>query len=232
MDSAYFSTFLFFFILFSVIFFFVYYGKTIDSRILQFLGKKFTNRITIKPLPIEKSSRYLKRLGELQAESISMKIFTNNLNAVLNRQIVFEKELANTTGLSFIIDRNIYYNPKKNADTDWRENFKIYQINYSELGSLGSSIQIGMEALDQKRNAPLFEILENANVVEELKAISPTLKVFGLPAMNQSWKIYIEKQFIGFAIDWGWMKTITQAELENFIGILMKLESYMEERKN
>jgi hypothetical protein len=227
MDSNYYSTFLFVLILGIVAFSLVHYGRNIDYRIQKYLEKLFLNRIPFKKCSIEKSSRFLKKLGDLQIENLSFSIDSNSLNGLLNRQIVFEIKTELDSNITFFIERNVYFRANRDKSKDWNENFNLYPIAYSKLGSISSSLKIAISNFDLQKKKSIITTLESSKVIDNLLSIPNTLKILGLPAINQYWKIFIDGIYLGFAIDETWIKKISQKEMENFFEIILKIHNHL-----
>jgi hypothetical protein len=119
MNSSYYYPILFVLILGFVIFSLIHYGRNVDSNIQKYLEKFFLNRIPFIKCTIEKSSRFLKRLGELHVKNLTFSIDTNSLNGLLNRQVVFEIKTELDSNITFFIERNVYFRANRDKSKDW-----------------------------------------------------------------------------------------------------------------
>jgi hypothetical protein len=227
MNSSYYYPILFVLILGFVIFSLIHYGRNVDSNIQKYLEKFFLNRIPFIKCTIEKSSLFLKRLGELHVKNLTFSIDTNSLNGLLNRQVVFEIKTELDSNITFFIERNVYFRANRDKSKDWNENFNLYPIAYSKLGSISSSLKIAIGNFDLQKKKSIITTLESSKVIDNLLSIPNTLKILGLPAINQYWKIFIDGIYLGFAIDETWIKKISQKEMENFFEIILKIHNHL-----
>lgn len=162
-----FYTFLFFFIIFSVVGFFVYYAKTVDKKIQQFLKTFFNHQFDFKPFDVKKSERFLKSIGEVNLSGLKYQVFTNSLEATLNRQIIFESNLPQSSSYTFFVERNIYSIPN-DENIPGFDQFRIFKVRFSELGSLSSTLGIMKSALEQKKNKQIYVMLQEVGILDSM----------------------------------------------------------------
>lgn len=193
----------------------IYYHFSIDDQILKFISEKFQKDFELTLLKKASSSpKYKKYLGHCEWNGIIFKIYTNNLEALLNRQIIFEMDLNNTDPQSFIIERNPYFNQNTK---DLEDQFNLYSVNFSSLGTLGTSLEILNQYFEGQKKNSLIELLHSKNIFKDLASLPIYVNKFGLKSLNLNWKFYYEKNLVGFVIDWPWMK---KSKLEDWQGLI------------
>lgn len=225
------SIFFVLFTIFSVIIFFIHYAKNVDKKIQLFLKKKLRHSIEFRPVDIKRSDRYLKLIGETNFNGFRYQIYTNNLEAALNRQIIFETNLTQKSSYNFYVQRNIY-SMRNDENIPGFEQFRIYNVKFSELGTIAAALGVMKSALEQKKNKPVYEMLHRNGIFEMFEKISGKRRMMGILVINQYWKFFVEEDRIGFLIDWGWLKEISQEDLRVFFDTVEKLSSALEKKDN
>ncbi len=231
MISEFLPTIIFFGIIFLVIFWIVYSAKTLDRKLQSTLKSIFIQRSFIRFGNIENEKRYLKKIGEGDFKNRKFNLFTNNNEAFLNRQVIFEFSLNKEISKPFVITRNPNQRTKRKVEENWKRHIHIYEIPFSEMYKFGRRLQMALETLGQKNAEKTFQILEKSKVQNRISEIPPFLKVFRFNAFNSHWKIFCEKNRIGVEIESSWIKTITFPELENFLEIVCSIADSLEENE-
>ncbi|MBE7410768.1 MAG: hypothetical protein L6Q54_14640 [Leptospiraceae bacterium] len=234
MINEFLPTIIFFLIIFSFLFWVFYLGRTIDRKIQNRLRNVFSNTEIIQFSNIEKSTVYLKKIGSGIFLSRKFFLYTNNKEAHLNRQVIFEFEMSKKNSIPFVLVRypnSINFSSKADAKKEteaWKKNLFVFGIPFSEFYQLKNKIQIASESLRQNNKDRIFSLIENGNLQEKFEKIPVSLKILGFNANNSSWKIYCENEKIGFEIDSTWLKKISFTEIENFLRIVTSLAEVIE----